>query len=269
MNPIVVVIAGILLMFPTFPSAQWMKTPDRSIPRTADGEPRLSAAAPRAADGKPDLSGVWLADRAVKPGRLNVENMTFSPRYFGNITSDLKPGEEVMQPWAAALLKQRLQNNGKDSPTANCQPTSAPMLNALPLPFKIVQTPGLIVILYEENMVSRQIFLDGRKPVTDPQRRWLGYSSGKWDGDTLVVDTIGFNDRGWLDAMGHPQSDALHVIERFRRSDVGHLQIETTIDDPKAYTKPITYTLKTTLIPDEDLLEYFCSENEKDIQRYN
>ena len=102
-------------------------------------------------------------------------------------------------------------------------------------------------------MVSRQIFLDGRKPVTDPQRRGLGYSSGKWDGDTLVVDTIGFNDRGWLDAMGHPQSDALHVIERFRRSDVGHLQIETTIDDPKAYTKPITYTLKTTLIPTRTL----------------
>ena len=152
MNPIVVVISGVLLTFPGSLSAQWMKTPDRSIPRTPDGEPRLSAPAPRAADGKPDLSGVWLADRAVKPGRLNVENMTFS-RSFGNITSDLKPGEEVMQPWAAALLKQRLQNNGKDSPTANCQPTSAPMLNALPLPFKIVQTPGLIVILYEENMV--------------------------------------------------------------------------------------------------------------------
>jgi hypothetical protein len=268
MNPIVAVLAGILLMIPGSLSAQWTKTPDRAIPRKADGQPLLAAPPLRAPDGKPDLSGVWLADRDLKPHRLNVENMAFSP-YFVNIASDLKPEDIVMQPWAAALLKQRLENSGKDSPTAYCKPTGVPMLNALPLPFKIVQTPRLIMILYEENTVFRQIFLDGRKPVTDPEPRSMGYSSGKWDRDTLVVDTIGFKDGGWLDGMGHPHSEALHVIERFRRSDAGHLEIETTIDDRKAYAKPITYTLKTTLVPDEDLLEYFCSENEKDAQHFN
>ena len=172
------------------------------------------------------------------------------------------------QPGAEALFKQRLQSQGKDDPIAHCQPTGVPALGTIPLPYKIIQMPRLIVILYEENSVFRQVFLDGRLPVQDPEPRWMGYSSGKWDGDTLVVDTVGFNDRSWLDRMGHPHSDALHVIERFRRRDVGHLDIEVTIDDPKAYTKPITYTQKATLVPDEDLLEYFCSENEKDVQHF-
>jgi hypothetical protein len=124
------------------------------------------------------------------------------------------------------------------------------------------------LILYEENTVFRQIFLDGRRPVKDPEPRFMGYSTGKWEGDTLVVDTVGFNDRTWLDAMGHPHSDALRLVERFRRRDTGHLEIEVTIHDPKSYTKPITYTIKTTLVPDEDLLEYFCSENEKDVVNF-
>jgi hypothetical protein len=126
----------------------------------------------------------------------------------------------------------------------------------------------LILILYEEGTVFRQIFLDDRQTVQDPEPRWMGYSKGRWEGDTLVVDTVGFNDQSWLDRAGHPHTEALHVIERYRRRDFGHVDIEVTIDDPKAYTKPITYTQKTTLVPEEDLLEYFCSENEKDVQLF-
>jgi hypothetical protein len=172
------------------------------------------------------------------------------------------------QPWAAELFQQRLQSSGADVPLAHCKPTGLPILNAAPLPLKIVQTPELILVLYEENTVFRQIFLDGRKPVEDAVPRWMGYSTGRWEGDTLVVDTVGFNDRHWLDAMGHPNTDKLHLIERFRRTDAGHLEIEITIDDPGAYTKPITYTPKYTLFHEDDLLEYFCTENEKDVERY-
>ena len=143
-----------------------------------------------------------------------------------------------------------------------------PILNTVPVPLKLVQTPGLIVILYEENNVFRQIFLDGRKTVEDPVPRFMGYSTGKWDGEVLVVDTIGFNDQLRLDALGHPMTERLHLTERFRRPDAGHLEIETTIDDPGAYTKPFTYTVKSSLMPEDDLLEYFCAENEKDAQHY-
>jgi hypothetical protein len=248
-------------------SAQWAKQPDRAIPRTQDGKADLSAGTPKSGDGKPDLSGIWLPDPdpTGKPG--GVEN-AINPRYFVDITADLKPEEVPFQPWAAALFKERLQSQGKDDPIARCQPTGVPALGRIPVPHKIVQTPRLILILYEENTVFRQVFMDGRRLPPDPEPRFMGYSTGKWDGDTLVVDTVGFKDRSWLDRMGHPGSDALHVIERFRRRDAGHLDVEVTIDDPKTYTKPITYTQKQTLIPDDDLLEYFCSENEKDVARF-
>jgi hypothetical protein len=266
MKSIAGAVAAMLLMLAPA-SAQWMKSSDSSIPRTRDGKPNLSAKAPRARDGKPDLSGVWLADRDADGSRLNVEGMPFS-RYFINVTADLKPTDVPFTPAGEALFKQRLRNEGKDSPTAHCQPSGLTNLNAHPVPYKIVQTPRVILILHEENSIFRQIFLDGRQPVKDPEPRWLGYSTGKWDGDTLVVDTTGFNDRSWLDAMGHPHSEALHFIERFRRPDAGHLEIEMTIDDPKTYTKPITFTQKVTLMPDEDLLEYFCTDNEKDVKEF-
>ena len=266
MKSIPATIASIILLAAPA-SAQWAKQPDPAIPRTQDGKANLAAGTPKSGDGKPDLSGIWLPDPDPngKPG--GVEN-AINPRYFVDITADLKPEEVPFQPWAAALFKQRLQSQGKDDPIARCQPTGVPGLGRIPVPYKIVQTPRLILILHEENTVFRQIFLDGRRLVSDPEPRFMGYSTGKWDGDTLVVDTVGFNDRNWLDRMGHPHSDALHVIERFRRPDVGHLDVEVTIDDPKAYTKPITYTQKQTLVPDEDLLEYFCSENEKDVARF-
>ena len=190
------------------------------------------------------------------------------PQCDGAQSKDLKPEEVTLEPSAAAVFKQRLQSQGKDDPISRCQPTGVPAIGRVPLPYKIVQTPRLIVILYEENTVFRQILLDGRKLPEDAEPRFMGYSIGKWDGDTLVVDTAGFNDGGWLDRMGHPHSEGLHVIERFRRRDAGHLDVEVTIDDPKTYSKPITYMQRQTLVPDEDLLEYFCAENERDVAHF-
>jgi hypothetical protein len=143
-----------------------------------------------------------------------------------------------------------------------------PAAATVPLPYKIIQTPLIIVILYEENNIFRQIFLDGRPLPKDADPRWMGYSVGRWEGDTLVVDSGGFRDGGWLDRMGHPHSSDLHLIERFRRRDVGHLEIDVTIDDPKTYGKSFTYTLRQALIPDQDLYEYFCTENEKDREHF-
>jgi hypothetical protein len=248
-------------------SAQWLKLTDPTIPRTRDGKANLSAPAPKSRDGKTDLSGIWLPSPDPTGTPRGVEN-EIRPRYFINITEDMKPEDVPFQPWAETLFKQRLQSEGRDDPIAHCQPTGVPSIGLIPVPFKIVQTPRLILILYEDQTTFRQIFLDGRRLSPDPEPRFMGYSTGRWDRDTLIVDTVGLNDRSWLDRMGHPHSDALHVIERFRRRDTGHLEIEVTIDDPKAYTKPITYTQKQTLLPDEDLLEYFCSENEKDVARF-
>ena len=273
MKSITAIVAATILVFAAQASAQWARYPDSSIPRTRDGKPDLSARAPKAQDGKVDLSGVWQTEsdpNAIPPGIETVESITglTPPRHFVNIMADLKPQEVPFQPWAAALFQQRAQSNGKDDPVAHCQPTGVPALASLPIPYKIVQTPRLIVILYEADTVFRQIFLDARQPVEDPQPRWMGYSTGKWEGDTLVVNTVGFTEKSWLDRLGHPHSDALRVIERFRRPDAGHLEIQVTLDDPKAYTKPITYTQKAQLVPEDDLLEYFCTENEKDRQHY-
>ena len=266
MKSISAALAGILMLSAPV-SAQWLKLTDPTIPRTRDGKANLSARAPKSRDGKPELSGIWLPSPDPTGIPLGVEN-EIRPRYFVNIAEDMKPEDVPFQPWAAALFKQRLQSEGRDDPIAHCQPTGVPGIGLIPVPFKIVQMPRLILILYEDNSTFRQIFLDGRRLSPDPEPRFMGYSTGRWDRDTLIVDTVGLNDRSWLDRLGHPHSDALHVIERFRRRDAGHLEIEVTIDDPKAYTKPITYTQKQTLLPDEDLLEYFCSENEKDVARF-
>jgi hypothetical protein len=249
--------------------SQWQKVADVAVPRLADGSPNLSAPAPKARRGVADLTGVWLPDaEPLPPGIEAVEGDIHIPRYMINVAADLKPEEVPLQPWAAELYRQRLENYAAVDPIAHCKPTGLPLIATVPLPFKIVQTPQLIVLLHEENTVFRQVFLDGRKPVEDAVPRWMGYSTGRWEDGVLVVDTVGFNDRHWLDAMGHPNSDKLHLTERFRRTDVGHLEVDVTIDDPGAYTKPINYTIKSTLVADDDLLEYFCTENEKDIQHY-
>jgi hypothetical protein len=234
--------------------AQWLNYQVPGVPRTADGKVNLSAPTPKAIDGKPDLSGVWES----------------SPEYFYDLAHDLKPDEVVMQPWAKAAQAEREGKEHQDDPLSLCMPPGVPRINMstpdAPHPFKIVQTPALVVLLYETsaNSTFRQVFLDGRPLPKGPQPSWLGYSVGYWDNDTLVVETTGFNGQSWTDtAKGHPQTDAAHVSERFRRRDVGHLEIEITIDDPKAYTKPWTATVPVKLLPDTDLIETYC-ENEKD-----
>jgi hypothetical protein len=231
-------------------SAQWLNYPTPGIPRTPDGKPDLAAPGPKTADGKSDLSGLWKAP---------------SGKYLANLAADLKPEEVSFQPWAAALFNERLENLAKDRPTARCLPHGVPDQMAVAgYPFKIVQIPGMVLILYEEMTHFRQIFTDGRELPKDPNPAWLGYSVGHWDQDTLVVDTAGFNDQSWLDDPGHPHTEALHVIERFRRKDFGHLDIQITIDDPKAYTKSWTVTENFNLLADTELLENIC-ENEKDV----
>jgi hypothetical protein len=233
-------------------SAQWLNYPTKGIPRTADGKPNLEAPAPRAADGKPDLSGLWEADGQT---------------YFFDLAAGLKPEDVVPQPWAKALQQKYEDNLHADDPLAHCLPHGVPRINTNGLfPFKIVQTPGLVVILYEQLNQFRQIFMDGRTLAKDLNPTWLGYSTGRWDGDTLVVDSRGFNGKAWLDTQkGHPASEELHVTERFRRKNFGTLDVVATIDDPKAYAKPwTTTTQKMFLQLDTDLLEFICGENEKD-----
>jgi hypothetical protein len=249
--------------------AQWAQVPDPSIPRTQSGDPDLDGPAPKTADGRPDLSGVWLPDpEPIPPNIRTVEGDEPFPRYMISVMADLERDDVPLQPWAAKVLEERLGSAGTASPMAYCKPTGVPWISSLPLPYKIVQTPRLILLLHEEGTVFRQIFLDGRRPVENAVPRWMGYSTGRWDGDELVVDTVGVTDQSWLDGMGHPHSDRLHLIERFRRRDAGHLEIEVTIDDPGAYTRPVVYTIRTTALPDDDLLEYFCTENEKSSLTY-
>jgi hypothetical protein len=261
----------IALAAPAFLRAQWLNYPTAGIPRTPDGKPNLSAPVPRAPDGRPDLSGLWRTDSAppdllerLIPGGTNGLGEEPPSQYFINILSDFKPEDALLRPSAAASFAERSRNFTRESPISHCLPEGMPVVEIAPAPYKIVQTPGLILMLYERDTTFRQVYTDGRKLPADPQPTWLGYSVGKWEGHRLVVDTTGFNNRGWLDARGHTHSEALHLTERFNRLDFGHLELQLTIDDPQTYTKPFTITLKQRLVPDSDLLESFCSENEKD-----
>lgn len=238
--------AAILCALSLSLQAQWPNHPDPGIPRTRDGKPDLSAPVPRTADGKPDLSGVWM-----------VEN----PLGLFYFTGDLKPGE--MRPWAAALFKQREADFRSDTDGINCLPAGPKAGIGVAFPMKIMQTPKLTAVLYEYQTMFRQIFTDGRALPPDPNPTWMGYSVGSWNGDTLVVTTAGYNDRTSLDLAGHPHSDALKVTERYHRVDYGHIDLQVTFDDPKAYTRPWTLALRLNLMPDGELIEYVC-ENERD-----
>jgi hypothetical protein len=247
--------------------AQWPNYQTPSVPRTPDGKPNLTAPAPKAADGHPDLSGIWARDAPSVPVRETLDafgrplSATGAP--FWNIGVLLQDGLPL-QPWALALRKNRVAENSKDNPDAHCLPLGLMQLHNHPDPRKIVQTPALTLILYEAQAGIRQIFTDGRPLPKDPQPWWYGYSIGKWDGDTLVVETTGFRDDVWLDVEGSPLTGAGKMTERFRRVDYGHLQIGITVDDPKAYTKPWTVQVNQKVIPDAELMEFICGENEKD-----
>jgi hypothetical protein len=264
-----IAVACLTTLFSVSAPCQWERAPDPTIPRKADGAPNLDAPTPRTADGKPNLAGIWLPDAVPLPeGFETVEGDAPFPRYMINVTVDLAPEAVELTPWATRRFDERRASQGRASPTANCRPIGVPFINSILWPYKIVQTPGLILVLYESDTVFRQIFLDGRSPVEGALPRYMGYSTGFWDGDELVVKTTGVSEGTWLDAMGHPHTESMVLIERFRRPSAGHLEIETTVDDPAAYVQPLTYTVSATAFPDDDLLEYFCSDNEKSIEHY-
>ena len=277
---------GAVVLTSVVVQAQWPTYKTQGVPRTRSGEINLAAPAPKAPDGKPDLSGLW--ENPSTPSTVNSsiagtggappipgtpprdpQSQGAAPsagggpvRLFFDIGSGL-PGGLPFQPWALALKKQRMADNMKDNPDAHCLPMGNMQFHTHPQPRKIIQAPKVIVILYEGNAGIRQIFLDGRPlPNNDPQPWWYGYSTGKWEGNTLVVQTSGFRDGGWLDVAGSPLTAQATMTERFRRPNVGTLEIEVTVNDPKVYTRPWTVNLTQRLLPEEELIEFICAENE-------
>jgi hypothetical protein len=241
--------------------AQWLNYPTAGVPRTRDGKPNLSAPAPRASDGKPDLSGIWALE-SPPCAPTGCGDYVAGPEFL-DLGAKLSGGLPY-QPWAADLVKKRSADLGRDDPVAWCRPAGAVRLLTFPPPRKILTLPGLIVILSERDVTYRQIFTDGRPPLKDPDPSFNGYSTGKWEGTTLVVQTNGFRDGIWLDRKGSPMTDAAKMTERFRRIDYGHLEIELTINDPKAYTKPWTVKLNQVIVLNTELLDYYCLDNEQD-----
>jgi len=251
--------------------AQWPPYPTAGVPKTPDGKSDLTAPAPRTTEGKPDLSGLWLrGDGQLGPaggGTLRAPAPSFSigppVTTFRDVGANFKDGLPL-QPWAADLVKARRAENSKDNPDAHCLPMGLMQFHNLGQPRKVVQTPGLVIIMYEANYGLRQILMDGRTlPNKDAQPWWYGYSTGRWDGDTLVVETSGFRDSGWLDIIGNPLTDAAKLTERFRRPNYGTLEIDITIDDPKAYTKPWTVRVNQRIMLDGEMIEFICLENQQ------
>ena len=243
--------------------AQWPKFPLPGTPKTADGKVNMTAPAPRAADGKPDLSGVWETIPGRRPPGPQIAaegtgELPPSGSIFGNIGDQISGGAPY-QPWAEELVKKRMADNSKDNPDAHCLPMGVMQMTSHPYPKKIIQTPSQVVMIYEGSGTTvREVFMDGRTLPKDVEPWWNGYSVGRWEGDTLVIETTGFMDDGWLDVRGSPLTSAGKMIERIRRPNYGSLVIEVTIDDPKAYTKPFTATVNNRLLPDTQLIEFVC-----------
>ena len=264
-------IAAVAALTATLSAAQWLNYPTVGVPKTANGQPNLSAPAPRAADSKPDMSGIWQVDRGRVQGGPPCLTRECQQLRTGDQWLDFGagiPGGLPYQPWAAAAKQQRMDQEGKDDPTSYCLPLGVPRMLVSPELIKIIQVPRLTVILNERNASYRQIFTDGRPPPKDPQPSWNGYSTAKWEGDTLVVDTNGLRDGLWLDRNGSPLTDAARVTERFRRVNYGNLEIEITVNDSKAYTKPWTAKVHETIVLDTEMLDYICAENEKDMTKH-
>jgi hypothetical protein len=272
----------LLLLFAVFSTgayAQWLNFPTPGTPRTRDGKPNLAAPAPRALDGKPDLSGVWrheitplaelkrlYGDGIDAAAKVDVPGMEAASnhKYSRNILVDFKPGESPMRPEAVEIMRQRAANSNPAEVCAVGQ-FGIPLAGLLAEVIKIVQAPRISVIFYEIDNLHRQVYTDGRAlPKEFDYPAFLGYSVGHWERDVFVVETAGFNGKTRLDLMGHPQSEAMRITERFRRRDFGHLDVEMTFDDPKMYTKPFTIRVPHDLLADSDIFEMFCNENEKD-----
>jgi hypothetical protein len=245
-------------------AAQWPKHPTPNVPKNAKGEADMNAAAPRTADGKPDLSGLWRGGGGPGRGAAGAPPPSGPPvAGFGNVAQNIKGGLPLT-PLGAELLKTRQAGNSKDNPEAHCLPMGIIQLHTQGAPRKYIQTARQLIILYEASAERREIFIDGRPlPNNDPQPWWNGYSAGRWEGDTLVVETAFFRDGGWLDIQGSPLTDAGRITERFRRPSFGRMEIDITIEDKKAYTQPFTVRVNQNLMLDEELIEFVCLENQR------
>jgi hypothetical protein len=273
LNPLAAAIALAVLPVVIPSVAQWPNYPAKAVPREPDGKVKLDAPAPKAADGHPDLSGIWdlrgTGGRGGPGGAGGAKGKapelppgTPPNATFKNIGSGFKEGLPML-PWAADLVKARRAENSKDNPDAHCLPLGLMQLHMHPQPRKIIQTPGLIVMLYEAQGGVRQIFTDGRPLPTDAEPWWYGYSVGHWEEDTLVVETTGFRNDVWLDIDGTPLTESGKMTERIKRLNYGTLQTDVTIEDPKAFSKPFTVRVTHRLLPDTDLIEFICTENDR------
>ena len=268
-----VLLGSVLIAIVSVPAVslgQWLRYPTADVPRKADGTPNLTAAAPRLPDGKPDFSGLWhVALR--NPCNAALNRFSGCTEIGGSpLARDLGvnlPGGLPYQPWAAEIVKQRAADDSRDDPHVRCLPDNPPRHWGLPHLNKIVHTPKLLVVLYEVNAMYRQIFTDGRPLPEDPTPGWNGYSTARWESDTLVVQTIGFRDNLWIDLHGSPMSDAAKMTERLKRPNYGTLEVEITVDDPKVYTRPWTVRMDQVIELDTDLIDEFCLENEKSYER--
>lgn len=264
----VTVLAAIVAAFSSSLLAQWPLYPQPGVPKGPDGKPNLTAPAPRTADGKPDLSGIWMrADLVGKPSTPAAGRPPLAT--FGNAGAGLKGGLPF-QPWALELQKKRVADRWVDNPDALCLPQGPLQYHQDPQPRKIVQTPGQTLIIYESNYGLRTIYTDGRSlpPQGEPQPSWHGYSVGRWQGETFVVESNNFRGDGWLDTGGSPYTEAARMTERFRRVNFGLLDIELTVDDPKAYTKPFTVRVEQRIVADgSEMIEFICHENQQFLKR--
>ena len=241
-----IALAAALGLLPASLAAQWLHLPTPGIPRTAAGKPDLSAPAPREADGHPDFTGLWAMPLDTAIGNIAVRNV-----------GDLKPAD--IQPWAQALIRQRSENFGKDNPRYKCLPEGPGYSTGAGGLKKFVQTPTMLIIL-NEDLTYRQIFMDGRALEPDANPSWMGYAVGRWDGDTLVVESSGYNARTWL-LGGYPHTEQLQMTERYRRKDFGHMEVAVTFQDPGAYSKPWTVSIPAELTADTELIEAVCNED--------
>jgi hypothetical protein len=256
-------VAALLAVVVPSLSAQWARYPTPNVPKDAAGQPDMNAPPPRTLDGKPDFSGVWRGGGAGARGAAAPPPSGPPLAAFANVGQNISEGLPLT-PFGAELLKTRRASNSKDNPEANCLPMGIIQLHTQGAPRKFLQTPKQIAILYEASSERREIFMDGRGlPTDDPQPWWNGYSVGHWEGDTLVVETVQFRDGGWLDINGSPLTDMGKVTERFRRPTFGRMEIDITIEDKKAYTKPFTVRVNQNLMLDEELIEFVCLENQR------
>ena len=265
-----IVTAAVILLISTPLAAQWIGYPSAGVPRRADGSVDMQAPAPRLSNGKPDLSGIWISD-VTPEGEETPSNVFTLPsgRYMQNMGIDMPGGQLPYQDWQLPIVAERTENLAIDDPHIRCLPDNFLRAYGLPHMLKFVQKPDILIMLNEMNAGYRQIFTDARALPEDPTPAWQGYSAGTWDGDTLVIDTIGVRDDSWIDWNGSVITEDAKIREEFTRPDFGHLQIEVTVDDPRAYTQPWSVTLTQRIVVDGELIDEICLENEQFVVRMN